>query len=164
MSEPWAHLARRFLGSLRPGGPSPADESWAQAHLTVGERGVWRSMSGADRRHAVGVARATVDQLGIDAGTEVVAAALLHDAGKVESGLGTSGRVAATLLAAARGRDRIGGRMGAYLRHDALGADLLRRAGSAPVAVTWAAEHHLPPSRWTLDPRVAHALKAADDD
>lgn len=160
----WPHLARRFLGSLRPGGPSAADEAWAQAHLTVGERGVWRSMSGADRRHAVGVARATVAELGPAAATEVVPAALLHDAGKVESGLGTFARVAATLLAEVRGRDRVGGRFGAYLRHDAIGADLLRRAGSAPLTVAWAAEHHLPPSRWTLDASVAHALKAADDD
>lgn len=160
----WLHLARRLIGSLRPGGPTAADETWAQAHLTVGERAVWRSMSGGDRRHAVGVARTTVGELGPAAASEVVAAALLHDAGKVESGLGTVARVAATLLAEVRGRDRVGGRFGAYLRHDTLGADLLRRAGSAPLTVTWAAEHHLPPARWTLDPRVARALKAADDD
>ena len=29
---------------------------------------------------------------------------------------------------------------------------------------TWAREHHWPEEMWTLDPRIAHVLKAADDD
>src|SRR5205823_71921 len=135
----------------------------AARHLLAGERELWASLSGADRRHAVGVARATVAALGPAAGREIVAAALLHDVGKVESGLGTFARVAATLVAKVAGRDRMGGRVGAYLHHDVIGASLLGDAGSDALTVTWAAEHHLPPSRWTLDPVVAHALEAADD-
>jgi hypothetical protein len=121
-------------------------------------------MSGADRRHATGVARLVVADLGSDATRPVVAAALLHDSGKVVSDLGTLARVGATLVGAVAGRDRPSGRVGQYLRHPSLGADLLREAGSDPLTVTWAAEHHLPPERWTLPPACAAALAAADDD
>jgi hypothetical protein len=108
---------------------------------------------------------------------EVAASALLHDVGKVESGLGTFSRVGVTLAALTVGRERLtrpapaGGseprwrtRVRAYLVHDRLGADMLRQAGSAPLTVAWAAEHHLDPSRWTVDRRVGEALKAADGD
>jgi hypothetical protein len=154
------HLAARFVGSLRPGGPSGEDEAWARAQLLPGEVDVWARMSGADRRHAAGVAREVArsfDQ------RPVVAAALLHDSGKVVSGLGTFARVGATLVGAVRGRD-VGGRVGQYLRHPQLGAELLRSAGSDPLTVAWAAEHHLPPDRWTVPADVGAALKAADDD
>ena len=43
-------------------------------------------------------------------------------------------------------------------------ADLLGMAGSAPLTVAWAAEHHLPPDEWTVPVAVGEALKAADDD
>jgi hypothetical protein len=158
------HLARRFFGSLRPGGASAGDEVWARANLLPGERQVWERMSGADRRHSAGVARDVAAALGPDATRPVVAAALLHDSGKVVSGLGTFSRVGATLVGAVVGRERPGGRIGAYLRHPQHGARLLTDAGSDPLTVAWAAEHHLPPDRWTLDPRLAGALAAADDD
>jgi hypothetical protein len=161
------HLVRRFLGSLRRGGPSPADEAWARDTLLAGERPLWARMSGSDRRHAVAVARRTEAALGPRATRPVVAAALLHDVGKVEAGLGTFARVGATLLAAVVGRQRLAhrpGRVGRYVRHDVLGADLLASAGSDPLTRTWAREHHLPKDRWTVAPEVGAALKAADDD
>ncbi|MCU1376362.1 MAG: hypothetical protein JWO68_3648 [Actinomycetia bacterium] len=158
------HLVRRFFGSLRPGGPAAVDEAWARSHLLAGEQELWARMSGADRRHAAGVARRVVADLGATASRPVVAAALLHDSGKVASGLGTFARVGATLVGAAVGRDRPGGRVGRYLRHPQLGAALLAEAGSDPLTVAWAAEHHLPPVGWTLPPELARALSAADDD
>ncbi|MEY2569374.1 MAG: hypothetical protein QOE35_3903 [Actinomycetota bacterium] len=168
------HLARRFFGSLRPGGPSQADEAWVADVLGSGELELWRRMGGADRRHAVGVARRVSDALGPErAMTPVLAAALLHDVGKTASGLGTYGRVVATVAGGAAGRSSAqawserGGftrRVGLYLRHPELGADMLVIAGSDPLTVTWAREHHLPPDRWTLPAGVACALKAADDD
>jgi hypothetical protein len=141
-------------------------------------------MSGPDRRHAVGVARAAAISLGSDGdGTgapgAALAAALLHDVGKIRSGLGTWGRVAATAAALRLGRDRVaawsgrsgGGepsgwraRAGLYVCHDALGAAMLEAAGAAPLTVAWAAQHHLPPSQWTVDPDLARVLKAADGD
>ena len=132
--------------------------------LGEGELALWRRMSGADRRHAVAVARRAQEALGPDHATRpVLAAALLHDVGKVASGLGTLGRVAAT-LASAGGISRVPARMRRYLAHDRLGGDLLEGAGSHPLTVAWAREHHRPPERWTVPAPVGRALKAADDD
>ena len=167
------HLVRRFFGSLSPRGPPREDETWVQETLLPGERELWARMSRADRRHAAGVARQVERFLGPGATRPVLAAALLHDVGKVASGLGTYGRVVATLAGAAAGRETaqvwskskgITRRVGLYLRHAELGAEMLEVAGSDPLTVVWAREHHLPPDRWTLPTRLATALKAADDD
>jgi len=176
----WRHLAGRFFAALLPFGPAPADERWALEHLLTGERELWHRMSGPDRRHAVGVARDTIHLLGADrARREVVAAALLHDVGKVESSFGTMARVVVTFAALAVGRSRLlrwagepsgdghpslRARVGLYLAHDRLGAELLKGAGSQALAVSWSAEHHLPPERWTVDATIGTALKAADGD
>jgi len=161
------HLVRRFVGSLRPGGPPEADRVWAEGQLRGGEVGLWRAMPAADRRHAVGVARRVDGRLGHDAPRPVLAAALLHDVGKLDAGLGTFGRVAATLVAEVAGPARVAAwdnRFGRYLRHDELGAARLAAAGSDPLTVAWAREHHRPPAAWTLPRAWADALKAADDD
>ena len=136
---------------------------------------LWRRMSGPDRRHSVLVARRVERTLGHEATREVLAAALLHDVGKNESGLGTYGRVIATASAAVVGHDpdtirnwtRTRGftrRVGLYLQHPKLGGDLLGMAGSDPLTEAWAREHHLPPEDWTIDLVLAQALKDADDD
>lgn len=175
-----SHLAKRFFGALSPAGPPEADESWANGFLMEGERQLWRRMSGPDRRHAVGVARDALELLGQPgAPREVVAAALLHDVGKVEASLGTFSRVGVTLAAMAVGRERLlawsergrpkprpslRARVGFYLAHDRLGADLLEGAGSDGLTAAWARQHHLSASRWSIDPQVGAALKAADGD
>jgi len=150
------HLARRFFGSLAPGGPSAADAAWVEGLLSEAEMGLWRRMSGADQRHAAGVAR-TVAKSSSD--RAVLVAALLHDVGKVESGLGTFERVAATLARPARPA-----RWQPYYDHPRIGAELLELAGSDPLVVTWTREHHLPAERWSLPADVAALLKSADDD
>jgi hypothetical protein len=176
----WRHLSTRFFAALLPRGPARADEIWVMTHLLEGERELWQRMSGPDRRHAVGVARDTIRLLGADqARREVIAAALLHDVGKVESRFGTFARVGVTFAALAVGRPRLRrwagdpplsgrpsrrARVGLYLTHDRLGADLLERAGSQALTVSWAAEHHLAPERWTVDATIGAALKAADGD
>ena len=159
-----AHLAKRFFTSLWPGGPTAADDAWATRYLTAGETMLWRRMPGFDRRHAVGVARRVCASLGADATRPVVAAALLHDVGKIESGLGVWRRVAATVWTAVRGRARVGGRTAVYVNHPLLGAALLRDAGADALTATWAEEHHLPTAQWTLPENFSAALKAADDD
>jgi len=162
-----AHLVWRFAGSLSPRPPSRADESWAESHLSEAERLLWRSMSNPDRRHAIGVARRTIAALDDDLTRPVVAAALLHDAGKVVAGLGTFGRVEATLWSMVRGRSKASAGEGAvarYLRHDELGADLLEQAGSDALIIAWTREHHRPASSWSVAPELAHVLKAADGD
>jgi hypothetical protein len=103
----------------------------------------------------------------------VLAAALLHDVGKLDAGLGTYGRVVATVSALVAGRDTAEAwsrrrgftrKVGLYLRHPELGGGMLALAGSDPLTVAWAREHHLPRDRWTVPVEVADALKAADDD
>ena len=102
-----------------------------------------------------------------------MAAALLHDVGKVEAGLRTYGRVIATLSAKLAGDDtssiwrRQRGftrRVGLYLQHDQIGGDLLELAGSDPLTVAWAREHHLPDTEWTIPRATGEVLKDADDD
>nr|MDA8047566.1 hypothetical protein [Actinomycetota bacterium] len=94
------HLAARFFGALDPRGPAPEEEAWALGWLRPGEQLLWRRMSGPDRRHAAGVARDVDRLLAPDPPVrEVMASALLHDVGKVESGLGTFSRVAVTVAA-----------------------------------------------------------------
>lgn len=166
------HLVRRFTASLRPGGPPAADEIWALDHLNEGERRLWGRMSGPDRRHAVAVARAVQAELGEAATPTVIAAALLHDVGKTVAGLGTYGRVVATLSAAVAGEDTArlwaGGRgltrrVGLHLDYPTLGVDLLELAGSDPLVVAWSSQHHLPADQWTVDPDIGAALAAADE-
>jgi hypothetical protein len=167
------HLAGRFFGSLDPR-PVPAiDNAWALECLVPGERDLWERMPRADRRHSIGVARAVLELLGADATGPVVAAALLHDVGKIQSGLGTYGRVIATVAGAVGGRDTARSwqnrrgftrRVGLYLRHDTLGAELLAIAGSDPLTVAWASEHHRDRADWTVAGPIADALKAADND
>jgi hypothetical protein len=144
-----------------------------EARLLPGEQALWRRMSGPDRRHAVDVAERVERALGHEASRPVLAAALLHDVGKVESGLRTYGRVVATLSAKVAGADMAPAwrrqrgyarKVGLYLQHDQIGADLLELAGSDPLTVAWTREHHRPESEWTIDPHLAAALKAADDD
>lgn len=163
-----AHLVRRFLGSLSPRPLDPADDAWAREHLLRGEQELWARMPRADRKHAAGVARDVVGRLGADASRPVVAAALLHDVGKVEAGLGTFGRVVATVVDRARGRGegraRTGGRIRTYLDHDAIGARLLEEAGAEPLTVAWAREHHRPERHWTVPEPIGRALRDADDD
>ena len=170
------HLAARFFGAVTPGGPPAGDEDWALALLLPGERELWRRMSGADRRHAIAVARESLrllDQAGKDARREILAAALLHDVGKLEADLGTMGRVAVTVAAVVVGHDRLAASRGAqrrawleparrYLAHDRLGGKLLRECGSDAFTVAWAEQHHLAPERWTVDVGIGRLLKAAD--
>ncbi len=136
------------------------------ALLTPAEHRLWSVMSGPDRRHAVAVARAVSQTLGARANEPVLAAALLHDVGKIDAGLGTFARVPATVLGmVAHRRLAVGqGRIARYLRHDDIGRRLLVEAGSDSLVSTWAGEHHLPAERWTIPTAVAGVLKAADND
>lgn len=167
------HLVRRFVGSLLPGGPSRSEQAWVDAQLLAAERALWGRMPGPDRRHSAAVARRVERALGHEASRPVLAAALLHDVGKVESGLRTYGRVVATMSAKVagaetaytwRGQRGFARRVGLYLLHPEIGADLLALAGSDPLTVAWTREHHLPPSEWTVRRDLADALKSADDD
>ena len=175
--QPWGHLARRFFGALRPGGPSPADRAWVESVLEPAEFGLWARQPGHDQRHSAGVARQVEAALagGPHAGdTRWLACALLHDIGKLASGLGIPARVLATLVERAtdgavadweehRGLRR---RIALSLRHPELGADMIQLAGGRAEVAHWAGAHH---DRARLDlllmpAPVVKALVAADND
>jgi len=167
------HLTKRFVGSLWPFGPKREADEWARAQLLDGEVALWKRMSSQDRRHSIGVAQRVEEMLGEDATRPVLAAALLHDVGKIDSGLGTFLRVVATLSAAVAGRETaelwvqssgVTRRIGLYLKHPGIGGDLLAMAGSDTFTETWAREHHLPEDQGTLDATLANALRVSDDD
>lgn len=167
------HLAKRFFTSLVPRGESAADRAWVRSHLLDGEVAVWDKMSRQDRRHAAGVARRVERALGDEATRPVLAAALLHDCGKSVAGLGTYGRVIATLSVKLAGHDQAVAwsetrgftrRVGLYHEHPRLGAEQLGLAGSAPLTVAWTQDHHLPAEDWSVPVRLGEVLKAADDD
>lgn len=167
------HLTARFFGSLRPGGPSEANRSWIETTLSEAEYGLWRRMSGPDRRHSAQVGRDVERILGNEATAPVLAAALLHDVGKIDASLGTWGRVIATLSAKVAGHDAASlwikssgftRRVGLYLHHPEIGADMLELAGSDPLTVSWAEEHHRSSDEWTLPVEITAALDAADND
>ena len=172
------HLTRRFFGALRPGGPSPRDAAWVQAVLTPPEHQLWVRMPAHDRRHSVAVARRVERALSDTPHRDDprwVAAALLHDVGKLDSGLGVLGRVAATLAGAAGGHEMadawstkrgVTRRFGLYLRHAELGETRLRVIGARDEAAVWAGAHH-DQHAWgalTLPALVIATLDEADDD
>jgi len=157
------HLVRRTVVSLRGRNPTADEERWALAHLSPNEQLLWRSMTPVDRAHALEVARGAALRYGED--RRVVAAGLLHDVGKVDAALGVGGRVVATLvgpLVPDRWAPHLG-RLGRYLTYPRRGAAMLAAAGSDALVVAWAAEHHQPPARWTIERGAAEALRAADD-
>ena len=168
-----AHLTKRFVGSLWPFGPRREANEWAKSHLLEGEIELWNRMCAQDRRHSIGVAKRVEDHLAEKATRPIMAAALLHDVGKLDSELGTFLRVVATLSAAVAGRETadlwaqssgVTRRIGLYLLHPRSGGDLLGMAGSDPFTETWAREHHLPEDQCSLDSELAHALRVSDDD
>lgn len=143
-----AHLVRRWWGSLRATEPSAADIDWVETHLSSGEKELFARMTVVDRRHAILVARRFLDARP-DASREQLAAALLHDVGKIRSGLSTSRRVLATVVGPRTRRFRD------YHDHEKIGVELCRRAGSHEVTLSLLAG--------VGDPGVLEALRRADD-
>lgn len=174
-----SHRSRRFFSSLSGAAPASDDSTWAEGWLNERERAAFRRMAPADRRHAVAVARAVVAHLDrLDLRPEdaearwVVVAALMHDVGKSVTGLGTYGRVVATLSGWVGGHDMAASwadtrgftrKVGLYLQYPELGADVLRMAGSDERVVAWAAEHHNPEEDWTVPVEAGRLLQLADD-
>lgn len=142
----FAHLARRLATSLSRHPPSPPAERWALDFLTPAEVELWRAMTNVDRRHAVDVARRFATRRP-GASRPEMAAALLHDAGKVQAGLGTIGRVVATVVGPRTATLRT------YYDHEQIGARMAAAAGSDPVTVALIAGHG----------PAAEDLRAADD-
>lgn len=99
-------------------------------------------------------------------------AVLLHDVGKVQSQLGTFGRVFATLVGKFvrpetpktwQHLSGLRGRLGRYLCHSSIGAEMLREVNSDENAVLWASLHHKPPSDWEVPAVWGQLLHALDN-
>ncbi|HRN18204.1 MAG: HDIG domain-containing metalloprotein [Trueperaceae bacterium] len=141
----YANALRRTLLSLVPALARP-DDPWAEQHLTPNEYALFARLSPQERAHGVDVAR-RLRRLRPDAPREVVAAALLHDVGKLGTPQATGWRILAHLLPWAnvppepRLRGLAGARQ-ARAHHARYGADLLRGAGAAPRVVELVQRHH----------------------
>ncbi len=151
-----SHLVKRFWWAVSAKPVTPEDRMWVESNLRPGELALFDRMSRADQEHHLRVARRFVAGFESAAAPDRawVAAALMHDVGKLVCGLGTCGRVFATLWPCGRRGD---GRIGRYYRHVAIGAALAREAGSDPVTVSLVGE-------WPDAPAAAAvALHRADD-
>ena len=171
------HLGRRFVRALSPRPPRDRDVAWVSGILQPAELALWRSLPNHDQRYTIRVAKDVEARL---ADTDYagqprwLAAALLHDVGKLDAGLGVVGRSVATVMGAVGGPARVdrwvqtsGFRRRAawYLHHDDRGADRIRAAGGREEAARWASAHHHR-SRWRgsgVPITVAEALEAADN-
>ena len=122
------HLAARFVTSLHPTPPSVDNEVWVDEHLLAGERRLWVQLSNQDRRHSAAVARRFV-ACRPDATRAEIAGAILHDVGKIDCGLGTFGRVLATVVGPRTRSFR------SYHDHEVIGAAMAQRAGSEGATV-----------------------------
>ncbi len=127
MKKLW-HLAARFFTSLSPRPPADDDVAWARQHLLPAEADLWLAQSNQDQRHSAAVARRFAAARPT-ATREEIAGALLHDVGKIECGLGTFGRVAATIVGPRTTSFR------AYHDHEEIGAAMAAAVGSAPATV-----------------------------
>lgn len=118
----------RFFTSLSGKPPDAVEEEWAESMLLDGEVELWREMSNQDRRHSAKVARRFVAARP-EADRAEIAGALLHDVGKIKCGLGTWGRVVASVVGPRTERFRL------YHDHEHIGAVLAENAGSEQATV-----------------------------
>lgn len=159
-----AYRSRQFFGALRAC-VGEGERAEVEAHLTAAERHLFRSMDLRDQRHAMDVFQTL--KSGGQRDTSLLAAALLHDAGKGRIMLWQ--RVAFVLLRAVspgvvRRLARAGGTgwRGALDRmanHAERGAALAEAAGSSAETVRLIRLHRSPAGN---DPALA-LLQAADE-
>lgn len=170
-------LAERTVTAVAGVRPEPADQEWARSILTPEEHGLWSRLSALDRDHAVKVAKKVQSRLAATpwAGDTLwPGAALMHDIGKLDSGLSPVERAAAMLASRivsvrtarrwasrARGRRR---RIGSYLIHGELGARMIRDAGGREEIAAWTEVHQgdRDMDRLKIPPTVIAALLESD--
>ena len=162
---------------MRGARATPSDQAWVGSLLQPAELELWRLLSGPDQHHAIQVARAVERRLASTAYAgdgRWLGAALLHDVGKAQAGLGALERGLATLLGRATsvstarrwasaevGTKR---RLGLYLTHGALGAAAIRAVGGREEIAAWAEVHQALPCAESevLPGPVVQALSDAD--
>ena len=147
MKSPIDHLVRRALSSLNNSALSDGEIARALPWLNAEEFGLWFSMPPRDCRHSLQV-HARFADLYPSASRDEHAAALLHDVGKISSGLGWTLRVVATVVGSR------GARFADYHNHAAIGAEMLRGISSSRT-IELVAEK--------VDDEVSRALYSADN-
>ena len=118
------HLVRRFFTSLSTRPPETKDIAWVNEQLLESEFELWCRMKPHDQRQSIEVARRFIE-LHPTFSRDEVAAALLHDIGKVHSELGVMGRVVATIVGQKSTKFQ------EYHNHEVIGLNLCREAGSS---------------------------------
>ena len=118
------HLVRRFFQSWSSRYPESSETESLRSLMTESEFALWASMAAADQRHSLKVVERFRRRLS-DATTAEIVGVALHDVGKVRSGLGTFGRVVATLVGPRTSR------FATYHDHERIGVEMLRECGSA---------------------------------
>ena len=142
------HLVKRFLTSLSRRALSVEQLAWVRKHLLEDEFSLWTRMALSDQRHSLVVAQRFVT-LKPDAQRDHVAAALLHDVGKIESDVGIIMRVVATLIGPRTER------LQAYHDHETIGLALCVEAHSTTET--------LRVLRADSTDEIAHLIRRADE-
>lgn len=141
------HLVRRAVSSWRNTALSDVEVCDAASILNAGEYKMWLMMQPRDCRHSLVVLSRFI-QFFPSATREEMAAALLHDVGKIESDLGWAMRIIATIVGP-RGK-----RFSSYHDHEELGAGLLADISHQRTVDLVAGR---------VDDDVSSALQMADD-
>jgi hypothetical protein len=134
-----------------------SETSQVASQLTPAEAAVFFDQPAADQRHGWEAACA-VEKAGRP---DLARAALLHDVGKRQAGLGPVGRSLATAWSKLGGAPR--GRWRRYLDHGPAAAAELERLGAEPLVVDFARHHHgtrpesIPPAAWEILVRADRA-------
>jgi hypothetical protein len=152
------HLVRRFIGTITAKPLTAPEQDRVAALLAPGEAALFWAQAPADRRHAYDTMARTE---AVSDDSTVLAAALLHDVGKVAGSRNALARSLATVL------DALGWPMPAAMRryrdHGQIGAELLEATGASTLAVDFARRHPSADPRG-VDPRLWAVLLAADDE
>lgn len=145
------HLIRRWWGTIRAKPLTVSELDWVRSNLLPEEWSLWSAMDHRDQSHSYLVARRFVEPIPGEnpPSRSAIAAALLHDVGKVASELTTFERVLATIIGGRTERFR------AYFDHESIGLGLCRRAGSDPETLALLAGEG--------DDAVRRRLSRADD-
>lgn len=157
-----AHLSSRFFDVLLYRPLDAAERVTVETWLTPDLADIFFAQPEADQRHGY---EAGLHVMAAGTEPDVVVAAVMHDVGKREAGLGILGRVIASLfimtgLPLTR-------RMQLYRDHGMTAAAELAALGAPPLAIDFALHHHserpssIPPETWELlvradQPKTAH--------
>ena len=148
-----AHLVRRFFGFLTARPLAPSEQRFVHDALSPELARLFSRQRVEDQRHAMDMAKRVAPR------PELVEAALMHDVGKVASGLGAIGRSLATIGGVAR--IPLPTDWTVYLEHGPIGAAMLEASGAGRLAVAFARSHPGPVPNG-IDPEDWAALAAAD--